>query len=211
MKQLRIILLVILCVVTVQINHFISDKGGLWWIYHHITPKKQLENIASNIKESLSAIPSDLMQKIPETGTVILVDFRQPSYKKRLWVVQNKQIKINCRVAHGKNSGETFTTSFSNKPESNKSCIGYFKTGNVYWGSKGLAMRIYGMEPGINDNAYDRGIVFHGSDYVTSSFLLRNGRIGRSLGCFATSYQDNSKIISLCKYGAKLYAVGTEA
>jgi hypothetical protein len=115
---------------------------------------------------------------------------------------------VHCRVAHGKNSGEIVTENFSNEPETNMSCKGEFKTGKIYQGEKGLAMRLHGLEVGINDNAYDRGIVFHGGTYVSYSFLMQHGRIGRSHGCFVTEPRVNARIIRLCRYGATLFVSG---
>jgi len=153
-------------------------------------------------------IPKRLQKKIPAKGTVILVDFRLSSLKKRLWVVKNQKTILNCRVAHGRNSGDVYAVEFSNEPESFKSCVGTFITGKAYEGEKGRAMRIYGLNYGLNNNAYDRGIVFHGADYVSNEYLAAKGRIGRSLGCFVTEPNQNEKIISLCKNGVKLHVIG---
>ena len=150
----------------------------------------------------------DLQKKISGDGTTILVDFRLPSSHKRLWVVRNNKVLVHCRVAHGKNSGELITERFSNQPETNMSCIGEFKTGRIYDGEKGLAMRLHGLEVGVNDNAYERGIVFHGGTYVSYSFLMQHGRIGRSHGCFVTEPRINARIIRLCRYGATLFVSG---
>jgi hypothetical protein len=88
------------------------------------------------------------------------------------------------------------------------SCYGEFKTGEIYQGDKGLAMRLHGLEPGVNDNAYARAIVFHGGSYASYAFLAQHGRIGRSLGCFVTEPMYNSRIIRLCRFGAKMFVSG---
>ena len=157
---------------------------------------------------ALEDFPADLRQRIPAKGKVILVDFRLPSSKKRLWLIKNQKIWLHCRVAHGKNSGEVWATKFSNEQQSFKSCLGVFTTGKAYVGEKGLSMKLHGLEKGINDNAYDRGIVFHGGKYVSKAFILRNGRIGRSHGCFVTEPQCNAQIIRTCAYGTKVIVVG---
>lgn len=205
----RIILLCSLALLTVSIQ---------WQTYHgdvnwkHVFIRMRPEFIPIEVKEAtkdpLFSIPLDLQGKVPEVGTVILVDFRIPSNHKRLWVVRNKKVLVHSRVAHGKNSGEIVTENFSNEPETNMSCMGEFKTGKIYKGEKGLAMRLHGLEPGINDNAYDRGIVFHGGTYVSYSFLMQHGRIGRSHGCFVTEPRVNARIIGLCRYGATLFVSG---
>jgi len=189
-----------------------SNMIGVKWqaVIMDIRPEFIPESAKDITEAPIFNIPLDLQQKIPETGTVILVDFRRPSNQKRLWVLSNRKLLVHCRVAHGKNSGETITSSFSNDFESNQSCIGSFVTGKIYRGEKGLAMRIHGLEQGINDNAYERGIVFHGGDYVSTAFLLKHGRIGRSLGCFVTEPRYNARIIRLCRFGAKLFVSGHE-
>jgi hypothetical protein len=174
----------------------------------HITQPKSLKKVKSiEVAVVSDVIPTRLQKKIPAKGTVILVDFGLPSHSKRLWVVKNQKTILNCRVAHGKNSGEVYAKQFSNEAESFKSCIGTFVTGKSYEGEKGLAMRIYGLNYGVNNNAYDRGIVFHGADYVTNEYFVSKGRIGRSLGCFVTEPRYNKEIISLCKNGVKLHVI----
>ena len=187
-----------------------STPSSLNWrqVYYDMHPEFLRENIRSIKEDQLLSIPIDLQKKISASETVILVDYRLPSDKKRLWVVKNKKILVHCRVAHGKNSGETMATSFSNQPESNKSCLGEFITGKIYIGEKGLAMRLHGIEKGVNDLAYERGIVFHSGNYVSTNFLLINGRIGRSFGCFVTTPFDNYRILTLCRNGARLFVSG---
>ncbi|MCF8269445.1 MAG: murein L,D-transpeptidase catalytic domain family protein [Crocinitomicaceae bacterium] len=180
------------------------------WKYVFVGMRSEFlpEEIKEASKDPLFAVPLDLQAKIPESGTVILVDFRLPSSSKRLWVVRNKKVMVHCRVAHGKNSGELITEHFSNDPETNMSCFGEFRTGKIYQGEKGLAMRLHGLEPGVNDNAYARGIVFHGGSYASYAFLAKHGRIGRSLGCFVTEPGYNARIIRLCRFGAKMFVSG---
>jgi hypothetical protein len=144
----------------------------------------------------------------PSKGIYVVVDFSMPSNKKRLWVIKDKKILLNCRVAHGKNSGMIQTASFSNEPESFKSCYGNFISGNSYVGEKGLAMRIHGLDFGINHNAYRRGIVFHSGAYVSDAYLNRKGRIGRSLGCFVTEPKNNAKIIRWCRNRVRIFVLG---
>jgi len=178
------------------------------WMLVEMRPEFISNDLEIPTVSGIEAIPEDLKDKIPTTGKIILVDFRRPSYKKRLWVIQNEQVKLFCRVAHGKNSGEVFATQFSNDQGSYKSSIGYFLTGEAYLGEKGWAMKLHGQDRGINDLAYERGIVFHGGEYVSKAFLLRNGRIGRSHGCFVTEPQNNEKIIRWCQNGTRVWVVG---
>ena len=121
----------------------------------------------------------------PDAERLAVIDFSLPSTERRLWVFDLKQPRLIFRewVSHGKNSGDAVASMFSNIPESYQSSIGLFRTMNSYVGSNGYSLRLEGLEPGVNDNAYDRAIVMHGADYVSQEFIERTGRIGRSHGC----------------------------
>ena len=61
------------------------------------------------------------------------------------------------------------------------------------------------MESGINDNAYERGIVMHGAAYVCDAFVNAQGYIGRSQGCPAVPVQTSRPIINTIKNGTCLF------
>ncbi|HRO85207.1 MAG TPA: murein L,D-transpeptidase catalytic domain family protein [Niabella sp.] len=136
-----------------------------------------------------------------------IVDFDQPSYNKRLYVIDIKNYKIlfNTLVAHGKNSGKEWAQSFSNKAESNKSSLGFYVTEGTYNGSNGFSLKLSGMEAGLNSNAFQRAIVMHGADYVNDSYIRSQGYIGRSLGCPAVPEKLNRPIIEKIKNGSCLF------
>jgi len=138
----------------------------------------------------------------------ILVDFSKSSIQKRLWVIENNKVLLHTYVSHGRKSGELFAKKFSNIVGSNMSCLGKFKTGEAYTGKHGLSMKIHGLDE-TNSNAHKRGIVFHASKYSTFKHILRYGKLGRSLGCFSTSPEDNDLIIKLAteKGSIPLYVV----
>lgn len=130
-----------------------------------------------------------------------IVDYSLPSTTKRLWIIDTRLNKIimNSLVAHGKNSGENFATSFSNRSESNKSSLGFFTTGETYMGKHGLSLKLDGMENGINDRARTRSIVMHAADYVSEAFAKAHHRLGLSHGCPALPPQLTSRIIATIK------------
>ena len=84
--------------------------------------------------------------------------------------MEKSEILINTVVSHGRNSGQLMAESFSNKPESYKSSLGFFKTAETYFGKHGYSLRIDGLEKGINDQARNRAIVIHGADYAKEEF-----------------------------------------
>ena len=122
---------------------------------------------------------------MPAAERLAVIDYSLPSTQPRLWVfdLSARALMYQERVAHGRNSGDTFAQRFSNLPGSFASSLGLFRTGEAYVGSNGYSLRMDGLEPGINDKARERAIVIHGADYVSDDFVQSTGRIGRSLGC----------------------------
>lgn len=141
-------------------------------------------------------------------GKVIsIVDFSQPSSKKRLFVIDldKQKVVFNTYVAHGKNSGTASATQFSNRPESLESSLGFYETSNTYIGDNGYSLRLEGLESGINDNAARRAIVMHGAAYVNEGLANSRGYIGRSWGCPAVPENLHKPIIDKIKNGTCLF------
>ena len=147
------------------------------------------------------------LNKVTREGILSIVDFSKPSNQRRFFILDlyNGQLLMNTLVAHGRNSGMTYANSFSNKPESNKSSLGFYITLNTYYGENGLALRLMGEEPGVNDKAYKRNIVIHGCDYANENFIRTTGHLGRSYGCPAVPMKEHEKIIDYIKDGTCLF------
>jgi hypothetical protein len=145
--------------------------------------------------------------KLSNTDILTIADFSLPSNKKRLFVIDLKsaQVLFNTFVSHGRNSGTALATTFSNTPESFKSSLGFYVTGNTYSGGHGYSLRLQGEEKGINDNAMSRGIVMHSATYVSEQIARLQGYIGRSLGCPAIPIEIHKKIIAQIKNGTCLF------
>jgi hypothetical protein len=145
--------------------------------------------------------------KIAKENILAICDFSQSSRRKRLYIIDviQKKVLINTYVAHGRNSGGEYARSFSNSAESHKSSLGFYVTKDTYWGGHGLALRIEGVDDGFNDNAYERNIVIHGSDYVGDQFIKRNPFNGRSYGCPAVPAKQTNTIINTIKDGSCLF------
>lgn len=141
-----------------------------------------------------------------------VIDFTKPSTEKRLFVIDLKLKKILfiSYVAHGRNSGEKYATSFSNREGSFKSSLGFYKTENTYYGKNGYSLVLDGLERGINDKAKERAIVMHGATYADPSTIRSCGRLGRSLGCPALPLAVSKKIIDTIKGGTLLYIHGDD-
>jgi hypothetical protein len=144
---------------------------------------------------------------ITNPGYFSIVDFSQSSRNKRLYIIDLQEMKVflNTYVAHGRNSGREYATTFSNRPESHKSSLGFYITGNTYVGAHGLSLQIKGVERGINDKAWARKIVVHGAKYVGDSFIEENPFIGRSYGCPAVPSAERDMIINAIKEGSCMF------
>jgi len=145
--------------------------------------------------------------RLQNDSILTIIDFSKPSDKKRLFIldIRNEKILINTWVAHGMQSGLVVANSFSNSRHSNKSSLGLYITGATYMGKHGYSLRIEGLSKGLNDNAEKRAVVIHGADYVSTDFIEKHGRLGRSFGCPAVSVEESTEIIELIKNGSCLY------
>jgi len=141
---------------------------------------------------------------------ISIVDFTKPSYEKRLFVIdiERCQVLFNTYVAHGQGSGKEFANSFSNKPESFQSSLGFYLTSDTYNGKNGYSLHLNGVEKGINDKADERAIVMHGAPYVSENFIRIQGYLGRSWGCPAVPEKLNKPIIEKIKNGSCLFIYG---
>lgn len=142
--------------------------------------------------------------RLSNDSVLSIADFSEPSSRKRLFIldIRHHTLLFNTLVAHGRNSGRETTTSFSNRPASYKSSPGFYLTADTYTGNNGRSLRLQGLEPGINDRAYDRGIVVHGAPYVSDSYVQSQGYIGRSEGCPAVPVAMAPEIIRSIQGGS---------
>jgi hypothetical protein len=142
-----------------------------------------------------------------------VLDFSKPSAQKRLWVIdlKGKQVIYNELVAHGKNSGDKVARYFSNSPNSKKSSLGFYVTGETYNGRNRYSLKLRGLEPGFNSNAFARGIVVHGAHYVTQEIAEKQNSVGRSFGCPAVSNEVNRDIVDLIQEGSCLFIYHPQA
>lgn len=163
---------------------------------------------ASVIHLAVAALECATHDGMAAPERLAVIDYSLPSTQRRLWVFDLKKRRLLFQelVAHGRNSGDNYANSFSNTTGSFQSSIGLFRTLNAYQGRHGLSLRMEGVEPGINDNAFDRAIVIHGAPYVNPALIARQGRIGRSLGCPAVRPAVARGLIDQLKDGQFLFA-----
>ncbi len=157
----------------------------------------------SPIPETLLAKAQLLCQQnaqLQSRTIACIVDFSRPSYEKRLWIVDlNTQIcLLNTWVAHGRGTGRTAEAKiFSNKTGSYCSSLGLFLPKEHFSGKHGLSLRLAGLEPGINDQAEARGIIFHAASYVNVYNATINKRQGNSQGCFVVAEAEIKNLVEL--------------
>lgn len=179
-----------------------SKKPDFAQLYEEI----QLENILSfeAFEQALSG-----MEKInPDKKDIItIIDFTLPSTEKRMVVLdlKSKTVLYHTLVSHGRNSGELYATSFSNQHGSYQSSLGFYLTGNTYFGANGYSLVLEGLEEGINDQAKLRAVVIHGADYCSKDFIKSTGRLGRSYGCPALPKELTQPVIDTIKEETLLY------
>ena len=144
---------------------------------------------------------------IQRSNYLTICDFSQSSRQKRLYIidVENAALVTNTYVAHGKNSGGEYATSFSNNPESLQSSLGFYITSSTYIGAHGLSLRVNGVDPGYNDKALERSIVIHGAAYVDGARANAGIFMGRSWGCPAVPAKESTNIITTIKNGTCLF------
>lgn len=145
--------------------------------------------------------------KLKNDGILSIVDFTKPSSAKRLFVIDMKNVALlfNTFVSHGKGSGKLMADAFSNEINSFKSSLGFYITADTYKGKHGFSLKLQGEEQGINDNAYNRGIVMHCANYVSEGFVKSQGYLGRSEGCPAVPQNMYKPIIEKIKNGSCLF------
>lgn len=180
-----------------------TDANTSDWIKKEIRLiKSDAKNIDSSVlRVSLTAYKHATEQGYAKKDILTVIDYSKPSTARRLWVFDLKHGKtlFNTYVTHGKNSGNLNSHDFSNREGSLKSSIGVFVTDHAYFGTHGLALKLKGLEHGINDNAYKRHIVMHGASYATPDIIKQYGRLGRSWGCTAVSPRLAKPLINTIK------------
>ena len=187
--------------------------------------------VVSNSIGDINTEVKHLSQKAPELNTKVLklaltayekaqhngmakkqiltvIDYSLPSSKQRLWVfdVRKEKLLYYMHVAHGKNSGQTLASHFSNQVSSKETSLGAYITKDTYIGSNGYSLNLQGLEKGFNDNAYQRRVVVHGARYVEPGYIKSVGHAGRSWGCPAVAASQSKPLINTIKNGSVVFA-----
>ncbi|MGN6063485.1 MULTISPECIES: murein L,D-transpeptidase catalytic domain-containing protein [Brevundimonas] len=149
--------------------------------------------------------------KISKRDRMYLVDFQKFSGEDRFYEVDLEGGWVTAyRTSHGRGSDPAhsgYAQQFSNRPDSHMSSIGAYATAGASWGSQqGPNVLLDGLEYS-NNLARERAIIIHGADYADPAFLARQGKLGRSYGCFSVSHADLVPLRERMGEGRLLFAM----
>jgi hypothetical protein len=160
------------------------------------------------IRYALQAVSCAVAHGEPSAQRLAVIDYSVASVEPRLWVFDLAQASLlhTELVAHGRNSGENYARTFSNKTGSYTSSLGLFRTMDAYEGRNGYSLRMAGLERDFNDRALERAIVMHGAPYVDPKVAKTLGRLGRSWGCPAVRPEVAQLLIDTLKGGQYVFS-----
>jgi L,D-transpeptidase catalytic domain len=149
-------------------------------------------------------------QKVTQRDRMYLVDFTKFSGDERLYEVDLLAGAVTLmRTSHGRGSDPAhtgFARQFSNTPDSYMSSVGAYATAGAGWGAQqGPNVLLDGLEY-TNNLARERAIIIHGADYADPDFLAREGKLGRSYGCFSVAHTDLPRLRERMGEGRLLFA-----
>lgn len=150
---------------------------------------------------------------------ITILDLTKKSTEARLFIIDTQTGEVQTTFSsHG--GGQTYADSarnlftavdISNTSGSNFTPRGFFITGNTYSSKWPVAMRLYGLQKGINDNSFTRAVVIHSypkfwtEDRIFSSNeelpadIISDGPMVLSWGCTMLSPKLATGIISKLK------------
>jgi hypothetical protein len=143
------------------------------------------------------------------TDLVGITDFSRPSGEHRFFLLDTQTGRVDKHlVAHGRGSDPDhsgYVERFSNGFGSYASSHGAYVTGTYYPGKYGRSMKLAGLDAS-NSNAEARAIVVHSAWYAEPEVVREHGKLGRSEGCFAMSYDSLQEVLQRLGPGRLLYA-----
>lgn len=193
---------------TAQAGQIVSDEGDQPGVdlseFNHVDPKHMIAD--KPLRRALTYFKTHQSQ-FGNRQFIGVIDYTKHSSTRRFFIVNLRTGKVEAHLtAHGKGSDPDYSgwaRRFSNRPNSEATSIGYYKTAEVYYGNHGRSMRLVGLSK-TNNNAYSRAVVIHPAHYVSES-----GRhAGRSWGCPAVDPDVHDELINKLRGQAMIYAYG---
>jgi len=140
---------------------------------------------------------------------IAIADFGLPSSVPRFFLANILTGSATALlVAHGKGSDPAHSgmlQSFSDIMGSGATSDGAYLTGDSYNGTHGPSRRLLGLDAS-NAHAEERAIVIHSAWYANPDMVAKQGRLGRSDGCFAFGEQDIATVLAKLGKGRLIYA-----
>ena len=173
---------------------------GLWDAAPEVAPA-----LKAQVMRALATHESRIWSR----DVVAIVDFGLPSAVPRLFLVDLLAGRTQALlVAHGSGSDPGHSgrlQHFSDVVGSEATAAGAYLIGEPYVGIHGPSRRLIGLDA-TNAHAEERAIVIHSAWYVGPEVVARQGRLGRSNGCFAVSATDIGMLLARLGRGRLLYA-----
>jgi len=186
-------------------------NGGLVAMLIAQDPTLQSDVVSLALKAQQCADQRGELWTSAASRLLTVIDYDRPSTEPRLWVFDTEtgQVLFREHVSHGENTGNLYAWHFSNDPDSHQSSLGLYRTAETYQGTRGLSLRLDGLEVGVNDAARERLIVIHGAHYNSPDWRAR-GRLGRSWGCPALDLIVSNDLIETIAGGSLVFAYGAD-
>lgn len=147
--------------------------------------------------------------RIWSRDVIAIADFSLPSSVPRFFLVDIVNgTNAALLVTHGKGSDpdhEGVLQTFSDVAGSAATSEGAYLTGDAYEGVHGPSRRLLGLDPS-NAHAEERAIVIHSAWYANPDMVEKQGKLGRSDGCFAFGERDIATVLRALGKGRLLYA-----
>jgi hypothetical protein len=147
--------------------------------------------------------------RIWSRDVIAIADFSLPSSTPRFFLVDIlRGTTTALLVAHGKGSDPDHSgrlQGFSDVVGSAATSEGAYLTGDPYEGIHGPSRRLLGLDP-TNAHAEERAIVIHSAWYANPDMVGKQGRLGRSDGCFAFGEQDIAMVLATLGKGRLIFA-----
>lgn len=179
-----------------------TQMAGVLAKYDYVDPNHEVPDTL--LKPAIAYFDAN-QDKIDNKNFLSVVDFNRNSKNSRFFIINMHTGAVwTIHVAHGKNSdpdNDGNATQFSNKPNSEMSSLGFYRTAETYSGKHGLSLRLDGLSS-TNSNVRSRAVVVHGADYVRDTDV----KPGRSWGCLAVSMNNRDKVVNQLKQGSIIYA-----
>jgi L,D-transpeptidase catalytic domain len=179
-----------------------GQKQKIFQQFSHLDPEHRVSTL---LKETALLYHQWNLSRLLNPELLTIIDFSLHSSANRLHIIDLKSGTVqSMQTSHGSGSdkdNDGFAERFSNEPRSNATSLGFYITGDTYYGKHGLSLKLDGVSV-TNSEARRRSVVIHGAKYVNTA----NIKTGRSWGCPAVPLANRDRVIQLLKNGSMIYA-----